>query len=78
MRSAPDPFTALDAAHASVCSSERTLFAAIALPDPECDWEQWGARDEAHWLAMRIDVSEWKARRWICAAHALETCRGLQ
>ena len=70
--SAPDPITALDAAHASVSSSERTLFAAIARLDPECDWEQWGARDEAHWLAMRLDVSEWKARRWICAAHALE------
>jgi hypothetical protein len=26
----------------------------------------------AHWLAMRYDVSEWKTRRWIAAAHALE------
>jgi hypothetical protein len=26
---------------------------------------------------MRYDVSEWKARRWIAAAHALEALRGL-
>jgi hypothetical protein len=31
-----------------------------------------GARDMAHLVAMRYDVSEWKARRWIAAAHALE------
>ena len=35
-------------------------------------WRDWGARDMAHWLAMRYDVSEWKTRRWIAAAHALE------
>lgn len=26
----------------------------------------------AHWLAIRYGISEWKARRWIAAAHALE------
>jgi hypothetical protein len=26
----------------------------------------------AHWLAMRQGISQWKARRWIAAAHALE------
>lgn len=26
----------------------------------------------AHWLRMRLGVSEWKARRWMAAAHALE------
>jgi Domain of unknown function (DUF222) len=30
------------------------------------------ARDLAHFLAMRYGISEWKARRWIAAAHALE------
>ena len=27
----------------------------------------------AHWLKMRYGVSDWKARRWIAAAHALES-----
>lgn len=26
----------------------------------------------AHWLSMRYGISDWKARRWIAAAHALE------
>src|SRR6266498_3884849 len=26
----------------------------------------------AHWLGMRYGISDWKARRWIAAAHALE------
>ncbi len=28
----------------------------------------------AHWLKMRYGVSDWKARRWIASAHALESC----
>jgi hypothetical protein len=35
-------------------------------------WRGSGARDMAHWLAMRQGISQWKARRWIAAAHALE------
>ena len=27
----------------------------------------------AHWLKMRYGISDWKARRWIAAAHALES-----
>jgi hypothetical protein len=27
----------------------------------------------AHWLWMRLGISDWKARRWIAAAHALES-----
>ena len=67
-----DPFATLDAAYAAVAASEHALLTEIARFDPDHDWEQWGARDAAHWLAMRLDISEWKARRWICAARALE------
>ena len=35
-------------------------------------WRDSGARDTAHWLAMRYGISHWKARRWIEAAHALD------
>src|SRR5690348_4958890 len=27
----------------------------------------------AHWLRMRYGISDWKARRWIDASHALES-----
>ena len=27
----------------------------------------------AHWLQMRYGISDWKARRWIASAHALES-----
>ena len=27
----------------------------------------------AHWLRMRYGISDWKARRWIASAHALES-----
>jgi hypothetical protein len=26
----------------------------------------------AHWISIRHGISDWKARRWIAAAHALE------
>ena len=35
-------------------------------------WRDSGARDTAHLLAIRYGISEWKARRWVAAAHALE------
>jgi len=43
----------------------------IAQVDRVESWRDSGARDAAHWLAMRYGISEWKARRWIGAAHAL-------
>jgi hypothetical protein len=42
------------------------------LPDAEHHWERWGARDGAHWLAMRMGISYWKASRMLGAAAALE------
>jgi Domain of unknown function (DUF222)/HNH endonuclease len=48
------------------------LFGLIAQADRSEMWEDWGARDTAHWLSMRYGISDWKARRWIAAAHALE------
>jgi len=35
-------------------------------------WRESGARDMAHRLSMRYGISQWKARRWIAAAHALK------
>src|SRR5687767_12050752 len=62
----------LDALHEEVCGSQRRLFRLIADADRDQVWRDSGARDMAHWLSMRYGISDWKARRWIAAAHALE------
>jgi hypothetical protein len=63
---------AVDAVHARLGNEQRELLRAIARLDRAEVWSEWGARDTAHLVAMRYDVSEWKARRWIAAAHALD------
>lgn len=62
----------IDAAHGRVCSAQRDLLSLIAEVDRWDAWRDSGARDTAHWLGMRYGISDWKARRWIAAAHALE------
>ncbi len=61
----------LDAAHASVGRAHSELLALLARLDEREGWREEGARDAAHWLGMRYGISEWKARRWLGAAHAL-------
>jgi hypothetical protein len=63
---------ALDAAQTRVGQAHRELLSMIAEVERLEAWRDSGARDAAHWLAMRYGISEWKARRWIAAAHALE------
>jgi len=63
---------ALDAAHTRIGLAHHELLSMIAQVDRLEAWRDSGARDAAHWLAMRYGISEWKARRWIAAAHALE------
>jgi hypothetical protein len=62
---------ALDAAHAALGRAHRDLMWVIATLGDDIDWAEYGARDAAHFIAMRYDVSEWKARRWVAAAEAL-------
>jgi hypothetical protein len=62
----------LDALHARASAVQRDLLRGVAQVDRSEAWRDSGARDMAHWLAMRYGISEWKARRWIAAAHALE------
>src|SRR5205823_2991063 len=64
---------ALDDSHRRIARSQRDLFRLIAEGDRRDVWRGTGARDMAHWLGMRQGISQWKARRWIAAAHALET-----
>jgi hypothetical protein len=63
---------AMDQVHARICAEQRRLLGLIAVMDRREEWANDGARDMAHWLWMRYGLSDWKARRWIAAAHALE------
>ena len=71
-RSADQLIEAMDGLHRLDCSVQRELFGLIARVDRLELWRDSGARDMAHWLWMRYGISEWKARRWIAASHALE------
>lgn len=70
-RSDQELIQAVDAFHRWACSAQRELLAVIAQADRKKAWRGSGARDTAHWLRMRLGISEWKAHRWIAAAHAL-------
>jgi hypothetical protein len=61
-----------DHAHRRVSLAQRQLFGLIVEIDLRQAWRDDGARDMAHWVWMRYGISDWKARRWIAAAHALE------
>ncbi|MGZ5290917.1 MAG: DUF222 domain-containing protein, partial [Actinomycetota bacterium] len=61
----------LDATHARIGAAQRDLLRVVVEVDRLEVWREWGAHDTAHWLAMRYGISDWKARRWVVAAHAL-------
>ena len=62
---------ALDASHREIARLQRELLRLVAEADRRGIWRRSGARDLSHWLAIRHGISQWKARRWIGAAHAL-------
>jgi hypothetical protein len=62
----------MDALYVRQSEVQRDLFVLIARADRAEVWRGDGAHDMAHWLWMRYGLSDWKARRWIAAAHALE------
>ena len=64
-------FAALDDANAQIGRMQRQLLQLIADADRREIWRDSGARDTAHFLAIRYGISEWKARRWVAAGHAL-------
>jgi hypothetical protein len=63
----------MDGWHERACHAQRRFLSSIAEADRRELWRDEGAHDMAHWLWMRYGVSDWKARRWITAAHALES-----
>jgi Domain of unknown function (DUF222) len=71
-RNVEELIQAIDESHREASRIQRRMFETIAEMDRREIWRGSGARDMAHWLAMRQGISQWKARRWIAAAHALE------
>src|SRR6266702_2806792 len=68
-----DPIQQMDSWHCRISFGQRELFRLIAEVDRRELWRDAGAREMAQWLWMRNGLSDWKARRWIAAAHALES-----
>ena len=62
---------ALDRAHSDVTKQQRRLLDIVAECDRRELWRGDGARDCAEWVAARLGISKWAARRWITAGHAL-------
>jgi len=55
-----------------ICRLERALLREILEDDRTDAWHGHGARSHAEFLAGRYGISQWKARRWVGAAYALE------
>src|SRR3954452_17889122 len=70
---AADPVEEMDALNARVGEAQREMFRAILRADRLEVWRGSGARDMAAWLCIRYGLSDWKARRWLAAARALES-----
>jgi hypothetical protein len=72
LREADDGLVArMDELNARIGATQRELLATIAEADHREGWYDAGARDMAHFLAIRYGLSWWKASRWVQAAHAL-------
>jgi hypothetical protein len=71
-RNAEELVHAVDTAHRETSRIQREMLGALAEMDRLEIWRGSGARDMAQWLAMRQGISQWKARRWVAAGHALE------
>jgi hypothetical protein len=53
-------------------ASQRELFRAIVDCNERRAWLEDDTRDIAHWVSLKLDISNWKARRWVACAHKLE------
>ncbi len=51
--------------------AQRNVLDAVIAAEFHGTWERDGCRDLAHWLAVKLGISAWTARRWINAAHTL-------
>ncbi|MBA2312921.1 MAG: DUF222 domain-containing protein, partial [Actinobacteria bacterium] len=61
----------LDSRHQAVVLAQRRLLEVVAECERKSLWAGDGCKDLAQWLSNRVGISNWAARRWINAAHAL-------
>ncbi len=57
--------------HREIAARQRELLEDLAELETREAWLDDGAHDMAHWTSMQLDVSRWKARRWLHAGRAL-------
>ena len=57
--------------HAKISRSQRELLVQLAALEAREAWLEDGARDMPHWVSMQLDISYWKASRWIAAGKML-------
>lgn len=58
-------------ANRAVARAQAELLEALGCLDAFEDWEEEGAHDAAHWVSMALQVSNWRASRWIETGKAL-------
>ncbi len=68
----PEVVAHIDQLHAGISARQRDLLRNVACADRAGRWRDDGCRDMAQWLCGRLGISNWTARRWVSAAHALE------
>ena len=59
------------AVHRAIAAHQRELLGLLAQLEQHQAWIDDGAHDMAHWTSMQLDVSRWKAERWLGAGRAL-------
>ena len=62
----------IDSVHARISAGHLELLRDIAELDRRESWRSDGCRDMAQWVSGRLGISNWAARRWVHAGHALE------
>lgn len=60
-------------AHEKVCAAQAELLLELARLAAYEDWELEGAHDAAHFISQVLQVSYWRAERWIGAGVALSS-----
>src|ERR687891_2669313 len=62
----------IDSLHADICARQRELLAWVAQFDRTGAWALDGCRDMAMWLAGRLGIRPYTARKWVDCAHAMK------
>jgi hypothetical protein len=59
--------------HREISGLQRELLDTLTQLEEAGAWIEDGAHDMAHWTAMQLGISRWKAERWLSSGQALRT-----